>query len=80
MDLPDIPPPLNERELAWLLCFFWNMDWAYSSLSEAAAHKSEGARPPDGLLRDLRGTYQAGGAQGLTLTQEQLGALEELGL
>ncbi len=80
MDLPDIPPPLNERELAWLLCFFWNMDWAYSSLSEAAAHRSEGARPPDGLLRDLRGTYQAGVAQGLTLTQEQLGALEELGL
>ena len=80
IDLPDVPPPLKERELAWLLCFFWNLDWAYGSLAEAAAHRGEGSRPPDGVLDSLRKKYQAGQTRGLSLAREQLGALAELGL
>ena len=39
IDLADIPAPDDERELAWLLSFYWHVDRTYDSLSELTAHR-----------------------------------------
>jgi hypothetical protein len=80
IELDDIPPPGNERELAWLLSFFWHVDQAYSSLSVLVQHRSEGRRPGPDLLRAIQDKYEAGLSQGLELPPDSLRALEELGL
>ena len=59
MDLSDIPEPQNERELAWLLSFSWNVDEAYNSLKELSEHLSEGYKPIPHLLSCLLYTSDA---------------------
>ena len=80
IDLADIPPPEAEREIAWLLSFFWHVDQAYNSLPELAGRLSEGQRPLPHLSRALRDKYVAGLAQGLTISPEGQGVLPALGL
>lgn len=80
IELGDIPPPNNERELAWLLSFYWHVDQAYSSLSMLVKHREEGRRPGPELLRAIQKKYEAGLSQGLELPPDSLRALEELGL
>ena len=53
-DLRDIPAPTNERELAWLLSFYWEVDQAYNSLSDLFLHRGEG-RPARGSGGDAIG-------------------------
>ena len=79
-DLNDISPPENERELAWLLSFFWNVDRAYDSLAELARHVDEGRRPESSILDALREMYEAGGRQDLKLPREGENALTGLGI
>ena len=77
-DLDDIPPPSTERELSWLLSFYWHVDQAYNSLSDLSAHLSEGERPSAQTLESLSQAYGAGLAQGLELSaaaQQTLGPL-----
>ncbi|MBI4299209.1 MAG: phosphoenolpyruvate carboxykinase (ATP) [Chloroflexi bacterium] len=59
-DLNDIPTPDNERELAWLLSFFWHLDQAYNSLEEVVLHSGEGKRPSPQQLRGLQQKYKGG--------------------
>lgn len=80
IELDDIPPPGNERELAWLLSFYWHVDQAYNTLSVLAQHRGEGRRPGPELLRAIQDKYEAGLSQGLGLPPDSLRALEELGL
>ena len=80
MDISDIPPPRTERELAWLLCFYWHLDGAYDTLEEAVAHRREGMRPAPHLLRLLQRKYEEGLAQGLTLSAPTRSLLPLLGL
>ena len=80
MDLSDIPEPSNERELAWLLSFYWKVDRAYNSLAELSQHRSEGRQPLPHLLRALERAYQAGLTAGLELPAESRGVLRELGI
>jgi len=80
IDLEDIPPPLTERELAWLLSFAWHLDGAYNTLEEAAAHRHEGMRPFPHTLRLLQAKYEAGLARGLDLPPSARRALPLLGL
>jgi hypothetical protein len=81
MDIADIPVPNNERELAWLLSYFWHVDAAYSTLAELAAHSSnEGMRPAEYILRVLQRKYEKGTLQGLQLSSEGRSALSALGL
>ena len=80
IDLGDIPPPSNERELAWLLSFCWHVDQVYNSLSVLVEHRSEGARPGPDLIREIQKKYEAGLSQGLELPLDSLKALVELGL
>ena len=80
IELSDIPAPSNERELAWLLSFYWNVDQAYNTLPELMERRSRGQRPMPHLLRALRGKYEAGKAQGLALGPESLAAAARLGL
>ena len=80
MDLGDIPEPANERELAWLLSFYWNVDQAYNSLAELAQHRSEGRQPLPHLLRALEQTCQSGLAGGLELPEDGRRLLRDLGI
>ena len=80
MDLSDIPEPSNERELAWLLSFYWKVDQAYNSLGELFQHRSEGRQPLPHLMRALEQAYQAGLTAGLELSPESRGPLRELGI
>ena len=41
-DINSIPAPLNEREVTWLLSFYWGVDQAYDSLDELGSHLDEG--------------------------------------
>ena len=80
IDLDDIPDPANERELAWLLSFFWNVDQAYNSLSELAQHLDQGHRPMPHLRRELRRKYEMGVGNGLTLPSQAQTELHTLGI
>ncbi len=80
IDLADVPPPANERELAWLLSFYWHADRARDTLAEVAQHRSEGAVPSPHLLRALQQMYQVGVKLGLSLSPEGGAALGALGL
>ena len=80
MDLSDIPEPQNERELAWLLSFSWNVDEAYNSLKELSEHLSEGYKPIPHLLRELRSKYESGLQSGLEISSTGQTTLSQLGL
>ena len=67
LDITDAPAPANERELSWLLSFYWSLDQAYETLAETAAHRSEGMRPVAYQLRELQRKFDAGSATGLSL-------------
>ena len=79
-DLDEVPAPSNERELAWLLSFYWHVDQAYSSLAELVERLSEGQRPDEEALDALRQKYRAGTEQGLELAAGSLEMLSTLGI
>ena len=60
IDIKDIPPPANERELSWLLSFHWHVDRAYDSLPELARRRSEGQRATTQSLDALQALYDDG--------------------
>ena len=76
-NLPDIPVPNNERELTWLLSFFWNVDQAYDTLAELAAHKEEGNAPDAAEAQKLQEMYSKAG---LGLSTNATVALISLGI
>ena len=80
IDLTDVPAPSDERELAWLLSFYWHVDQACESLPELVQHRGEGQRPAPHLLRALEQSYQVGLAQGLELPQDSRRSLGYLGI
>lgn len=80
LDIERIPPPRNERELAWLLSFYWHVDKACHTLAEVVEHRHEGMRPAPYILRALRKIYERSVMQGLDLPQESRGALSSLGI
>jgi hypothetical protein len=79
-DPKDISPPSNERELAWLLSFYWHVDSACNSLPDLAERLAEGERPSAKLLPVLQQAYQAGLAQGLELPSKSQEVLRVLGI
>ncbi len=80
LDIADIPVPTNERELAWLLSFYWHVDMAYGTPAELAEHRHEGMRPAPHLLRVLQGKYETAVAHGLRLPAKSRRVLGILGL
>ena len=80
IDLNDIPPPNDERQLAWLVSFYWTVDQPYNTLPGLCQHLSEGMRPPDYLLRALNQMYSMGLDQGLQLSGDRNEALNLLGI
>lgn len=75
-----IPPPTDERALAWLLSFYWSVDQAYDSLPELATHVHEGQRPAPAYLEALQEMYQSALAEGLQLANQSRDALSRLGI
>ena len=80
LDITDAPAPVNERELAWLLSFYWSLDQAYETLSEAATHRGEGMRPVAYQLNELQRKYRDGLLSGLSVNATGQQCLVELGL
>ena len=80
IDLTGIPTPANERELAWLLSFYWHVDQAYDSIPELVQHRGEGGPPAPQLLKSLYQSCQTGLEQGIQLRPESRDALSELGI
>ena len=80
IDLADIPAPANERELTWLLSFFWHVDQAYNTLADLIDHIDEGQRPLTHLLRALQDKYDSGVSQGLQLSESGVANLTRVGL
>lgn len=80
IDVADIPEPTNERELAWLLSFYWYVDKVYDTLPELADHRHEGMRPAPYLLRELQDLYDRARANGLRLSDESRTALALVGV
>ncbi len=80
LDITDIPEPTNERELAWLLSFYWHVDMACNTLAELTAHCHEGMRPAAHVLRALQSIYEAAIAQGLDLSADGREAIPTVGL
>ncbi len=79
-DLSDIPVPTNERELTWLVSFFWNVDQAYDTIAELDAHKDEGTAPDVIIIQKLQGMYGEAVANGLSLPGGASSLLGSLGL
>ena len=67
LDITDVPAPISERELSWLLSFYWSLDQAYETLSETASHRSEGMRPVAHQLNELQRKYHDGLQSGLSV-------------
>ncbi len=80
LDLREIPPPTNERELAWLLSYCWHVDRAYGTLEELMDHRSEGAHPNGNIIRSLGEKYRDGLERGLNVSSEGSKLLKELGI
>ena len=79
-DLSDIPIPANERELTWLLSFFWNVDQAYDTLSDLDAHRGEGNAPGPSESQKLQGMYERAVSNGLSLPGGSATTLTSLGI
>ena len=80
IDMADIPSPIEERELAWLLSFYWHVDQAYNTLPELVARLGEGRRPSAGRMAAIQSMYEAGLSQGLELSESGQVALEQVGI
>ena len=80
LDITDVPAPANERELAWLLSFYWSLDQAYETLAEAAAHRGEGMRPVAYQLNEIQRKYRDGLQSGLSIDAAGRQRLVEMGL
>ena len=72
-----VPMPGNERELAWLLSFYWNVDQAYNTLPELSGRLGEGSRPSGATLSALGAKYRASGVQ---ISSEGAAELGKVGL
>ena len=80
LDLTDIPAPADERQVAWLLSFYWGVNQSYDSPQELLQHSNEGQTPAEHLLRALGQALAAGEEQGLRISSESRAALDSLGI
>ena len=80
LDISDIPAPLTERELSWLLSFYWHVDQAYNNLADLNAHLAEGTQPSVSRLATLGNMYRTGLQQGLELLAGSQSYLARLGI
>ena len=80
LDITDIPSPTDERELSWILSFYWSLDQAYGTLAEVARHRNQGMRPVEYQLRELQRKYRDGVGMGLSLSADAGQYLATLGL
>ena len=74
-DLDDIPTPTDERELAWLLSFYWNVPLPANTLADLVATSHQGLRPAPHILRELRKkcAVQVGRLDGASSLLSELG-------
>ena len=80
MDVSQVPTPRTERELAWLLSFYWNMDQASDSLAEVGGLLTQAHRPAATVLEKLRNKCRDSVSHHLDLTPGETALLRGLGV
>jgi hypothetical protein len=78
--ISDIPQPANERELAWLLSFYWHVDRPCDTVDELCEHQDEGMPPALHILRVLRNIVNECVNAGVQLSDDCRAALRDLGV
>ena len=68
LDLSDIPEPESERELAWLLSFFWDLDQAYQTIAEVTSNLGPQSTLPTETSNFLQQMFDRAIGNGLPLT------------
>ena len=79
-DIDDIPNPKSEREISWLISFFWNLDRACNTLEETAQTINQEVDIAPDLMKFLQNTLEKALAQGLELPENCKSSLKALGL
>ena len=80
LDLNDIPEPESERELTWLFSYFWNLDQAYPTLSEAISHLYSQPKPSEHTTIFLQNMFNKSIGNGLSLPEKSKELLEPFGI
>lgn len=80
IDLEDVPPPTNERELSCLLSFYWHVDEVQPTLKDLVSVREQGEQPQIQVLRKLGDKYRVGLEQGLELSLDGRPYLYKLGI
>ena len=80
LDKDDIPEPETERELTWLFSYFWNLDQAYPTLTEAASHLDSQPPPPNDTKLFLQEMFDNSIKRGLALPNNAKDLLGPFGI
>ena len=80
MDVSQVPTPRTERELAWLLSFYWNIDQTCDSLGELGLHLTHAQRPTATILEKLRRKCRDSVSHHVDLTPGETVVLRGLGV
>jgi hypothetical protein len=78
MDISQVPAPKTEREMAWLLSFYWNLDQACDSVAAFGSNLDQGQRPVGGLIEKLRHKCQAAISREIDLAPDETALLRRL--
>ena len=78
-DLAEIPAPMNEREVAWLVSFYCNLDEAYETIDRLSENLPEEVIDQMGFGK-VTGKIKEGFKSGLYLTSEAQIKLQLLGI
>ena len=79
-DLNDIPSPQTERELSWILSFYWSLDKAFDDISSIVNNLNQGIAPTQELLNAISAKYKEAVESGLVISEESHNVLVTMGL
>jgi hypothetical protein len=79
-DLEDIPFPQNEREMAWILSFYWSLDRSYDEIALVLKNLNQGNVPRPEILITLSAKIKRAIDAGLVLPEEAYNTLNIMGL
>ena len=78
LDLNDIPPPNDEKDLSNLLSFFWSLNNRISTIKEfnIEASRQKSNKPDFNTLEKIRNIYKDSCISGLTLSEKNKSIIE----
>ena len=79
-DLGDIPLPSDERQLSWLLSFYWGVDVPQDTVSGFQSVAIRGSEPSRNVLGQITGVIGRAKASGLRIDPLWVATLGSLGI